>query len=111
MRQRSRIRSNTILSWERTHDCCSSADSHIEGRRAKEAVETANSAYDDVVSAAEDYADVQISEIESARETFEDTIDEIPDSATLAEADLARQNAYETLFGVLRSTLDTQCTA
>jgi hypothetical protein len=56
-----------------------------------------NSAYDDVVSAAEDYADTQISVIESALETLEDTIDEIPDSATLVEADLARQNAYETL--------------
>jgi hypothetical protein len=78
---------------------------------SKEAVEAMESAYDDVVAAAEDYSDARISEIESALEDFGRAIEEIPDSATLVEADLARDAAYVSLFGVVRSTLDTQCAA
>lgn len=76
---------------------------------SKDAVEAMNSAYDDVVAAAEDYSDARISEIESATTDFESAIDDIPDSATLIEADLARDAAYVTLFGTVRSTLDTEC--
>jgi len=47
----------------------------------------------------------------SALEDFEKAIGEVPDSATLNEADDARDAAYVTLFGVMRSTLDTQCAA
>jgi hypothetical protein len=51
---------------------------------AEEAADAVRSAYDDVVAAAGDYTDAQISEIESAREGFDDAVSEIPDSATLA---------------------------
>ena len=38
-------------------------------------------------------------------------IDEIPDAAALNEADDARDAAYVTLLGVVRSTPETQCAA
>jgi hypothetical protein len=79
------------------------------GDEAREAVEVMNSAFDDLVAAAAEYSDARISEIQSATEAFEGTIDDIPDSATLIEADLARESAYVTLFATVRSTLDTQC--
>jgi len=76
---------------------------------SREAVGAMEAAYEDVVAAAEEYSDARISEIESALEDFEQAIDDIPGSATLAEADAAREAAYVTLFGAVRSTLDTDC--
>ena len=78
---------------------------------AQEAADAVRSAYDDVVAAAGDYTDAQISEIESAREGFDDAVAEIPDSATLGDAQLALQNALEGYFEAVGPALDTQCPA
>jgi hypothetical protein len=78
---------------------------------AEEAADAVRSAYDDVVAAAGDYTDAQISEIESAREGFDDAVSEIPDSATLGDAQLALQTALEGFFEAVGPALDTQCPA
>jgi len=64
-----------------------------------------------VVAAAGDYTDAQISEIESAREGFDDAVSEIPDSATFGDAQLALQTALEGFFEAVGPALDTQCPA
>jgi hypothetical protein len=84
-------------------------ESTVEG--AQEAADDVRSAYDDVVAAAGDYTDAQISEIESARGGFDDAVSEIPDSATLGDAQLALQNALEGFFEAVGPALDTQCPA
>jgi hypothetical protein len=78
---------------------------------AEETADAVRSAYDDVVAAAGDYTDAQISEIESAREGFDDAVSEIPDSATLGDAQLALQTALEGFFEAVGPALDTQCPA
>jgi hypothetical protein len=75
---------------------------------AQEAADAVRSDYDGVVVAGV-YTDAQISEIESAREGFYDAVSEIPDSATLGDAQLALQNALEGSFGAVEPALDTQC--
>ena len=77
----------------------------------QEAVEAMESAYDDVLAAAEDYSDAQISEIDAALEEFESPPDGIPEFDTLAEAEIYLDNLYDDLLASVRSTLDTQCPA
>jgi hypothetical protein len=90
---------------------------------AQEAADAVISASDDAVAAAGDQSeaasqmweinalDAQISEIESAREGFDDAISEIPDSGTLGDAQLALQNALEGYFEAVGPAIDAQCPA
>jgi len=81
------------------------------GEESKAAVEAMQLAFDNVVAASADYADAQLSEIESAVAEFERTIDDGGGSGTDEEAAAARNDAFEALLASVRSTLDTQCPA
>jgi hypothetical protein len=81
------------------------------GEESKAAVDAMRSASDDLVAASAEYADAQLSEIESAMAEFGKAIDDAGGSGTDEEAAAAREDAYEELFASVRSILDTQCPA
>ena len=76
---------------------------------AQAAFDALDSAYDDLVVAADDYSEARISEIESARETFQSEMDRLTDSVSFAEGQVIREDAFVALFASVKSTLDTQC--